>query len=405
MIKRWQEEALREEISVRRGVHLTGARQCGKSTLAEYVAKGTMRHMSLDDKALRTAAKNDPITFVDRIDGKTMVIDEIQKATELLDAIKMKVDHDSTPGQYLLTGSSNLRFSKAVKDSLAGRLGRIRLRTLSLGEVQGGKGDFIRRAFEHDFPLSFPKFDKRDVIHAAMCGGYPEPMNYGVRSRRRWFAEYLQDLLTKDIEDVTEIRKRDSLQAVCEWMMAYSSKFFEMKDLAQASQLTKETLGTYLAAIKALYVVDEVNAWTKSEYAKICKRSKYFASDSGLVANLLGWDEDKVYFDDDKCGKLVETWVYHELASLVDLEFGCEILQYRDSEKREIDFLIKGSGNAMLGIEVKAGSVSQGDFKHLKWFGENLSDGKFTGVVLYSGAETLSFGDGYFAVPFAALGL
>ena len=230
-------------------------------------------------------------------------------------------------------------------------------------------------------------------------------MSYGVRSRRRWFATYLQDLLTKDMEDVTEIRKLDSLHRVAEWLMAYSSKFFELKDLCQAAQLGKETLASYLSALKALYIVDSVGSWTDSDYAKICKRTKYFAADSGLVANILGWDEDRVYFDDDKCGKLVETWVYHELASLVDLEFGYEITQYRDSEKREVDFIIKASGDTTLGIEVKAGAVSAGDFKNLRWFRENLSKGDFTGIVLYSGSETLSLGEGYLAVPLSALAL
>ena len=403
MIKRWQEKLLREEINTRRGVHLTGARQCGKTTLAEFVAQDEMRHLTLDDERLLKSAKDDPYSFVDRRDGRPLVIDEIQKAVELLNAIKIRIDHDSSAGQYLITGSSNLRFTKAVKDSLAGRLGRVRLRTLTLGEVMGGKGDFLRRAFAQDFPSTLPAFDKRDVIHAAFCGGYPEPMSYAVSSRRRWYAEYMQDLLTKDVQDVTEVRKLSALHKVSEWMMAYSSKFFEMNGLCRAAQLEKETVANYLSALEAMYVVDEIAPWSGSDYAKLGKRSKYFAADAGLVANLQGWDEDRVYYDDDKCGKLVETWVYHELASLVDYEESCELTQYRDGEKREIDFLVSTPGGDMLGFEVKAGSVSQSDFKHLKWFRDNLAKGAFTGIVLYSGRETLSFGPQCYAVPLSAL--
>lgn len=403
MIKRWQENVLREEIGTRRGVHLTGARQCGKTTLAEFVAQNEMRHLTLDDDQVLKAAKEDPHSFVDRRDGRTLVIDEIQKAVELLNAIKIRIDHDSSSGQYLITGSSNLRFTKAVKDSLAGRLGRVRLRTLALGEVSGGKGDFLRRAFERDFPSTSAAFDKRDVIHAAFCGGYPEPMAYGERSRRRWYAEYMQDLLTKDVQDVTEVRKLAALQKVSDWMMAYSSKFFEMNELCKTAQLSKETASSYLAALKAMYVIDEVAPWSGSDYGKLGKRTKYFAADAGLVANLQGWDEDRVYYDDDKCGKLVETWVYHELATLLDIDEAYELTQYRDGERREIDFIVKGPGDALLGIEVKAGAVSQGDFKHLKWFRDNLAKGEFTGVVLYSGNETLSFGPQCYAVPLSAL--
>lgn len=88
---------------------------------------------------------------------------------------------------------------------------------------------------------------------------------------------------------------------------------------------------------------------------------------------------------------------------MIDIGESYELTQYRDGEKREIDFIVKGPGDAMLGIEVKAGAVSQGDFKHLKWFRDNLAKGDFTGIVLYSGTETLSFGSQCYAVPLSAL--
>jgi hypothetical protein len=405
MIKRWQESALRRNLAVRRGVHLTGARQVGKSTLAEYVAKVNMRHLALDDPMYLRAAKDDPITFVDRKDGKTLVIDEIQKAPELLNAIKTKVDHDNSRGQYLITGSSNLHFVKAVSDSLAGRLGRVRLRTMALGELEGGRGDFLRCAFARDFPQSVEALDKRDVIHLAFAGGYPEPMEFDYRSRVAWYREYLDDLLKKDIRDVTEIRKLDSLRKVARWLFSYSTKFFDIKDMCAASGIGRETAETYISVLKALYVVDEIPPWTDGDYAKLGKRPKYCAADSGLVANTLGWDESSVYYDDDCCGKLIETWVCHELSALVDLNEGCELSQYRDGDGHEIDFIVKGANGKMLGIEVKSGAVGKDDFKHLKWFISRFSPQQFTGIVLYSGKDVLSFGDAMLAVPLGALAL
>lgn len=405
MIRRWQENLLRQGLADRRGVHLTGARQCGKSTLAEFVAGGRMRHLTLDESIYLKAAKDDPMTFVDRRDGRTLVIDEVQKAPELLNAIKVKVDHDNSRGQYLITGSSNLHFVKEVSDSLAGRLGRVRLRTMTLGELKGGAGDFLQRAFARDFPQALDKFDKRDVIHCAFCGGYPEPLEFSDRSRKAWYREYLDDLLRKDIRDVTEIRKLDSLRKVAHWLLAYSSKFFEMNDMCAASGIGKETADTYLSALMALYVFDGVPPWSDSDYAKLGKRTKYYAADAGLTANLLGWDEDSAYYDDDVCGKLVETWAYHEIAALVDMWPEYELAQYRDSDKREIDFLVKGADGQLLGIEVKSGTVGEGDFKHLKWFATHLARSRFTGVVLYSGRDVLSFGNDMFAVPLSALAI
>ncbi len=403
MIIRWQEKWLRQGLVDRRGMHLTGARQCGKSTLAEYIADGKMRHLTLDEAIYLKAAKDDPVSFVDRRDGRTLVIDEVQKAPELLNAIKARVDHDNSRGQYLITGSSNLHFVKAVSDSLAGRLGRVRLRTMTLGELKGGVGDFLERAFAHDFPQKLGKFDKRDVIHCAFCGGYPEPIEFNVKSRIAWYREYLDDLLRKDIRDVTDIRKLDSLRKVSRWLLAYSSKFFEMKDMCAASGIGKETAATYLSALQALYIFDGVPPWSDSDYAKLGKRTKYYASDPGLLGNLLGWNEDSTYYDDDSCGKLVETWAYHEIAALVDMHPDYELTQYRDSDKREIDFLVKGEDGELLGIEVKSGTAGDDDFKHLKWFSSHLARRRFTGIVLYSGRDVLSFGDGMFAVPLSAL--
>jgi len=389
-------------MSARRGVHLTGTRQCGKTTLAEYISAGTMHHVTLDDSACLQSAMSSPTEFVDRPDGKTLVIDEIQKAPGLLDAIKIKLDHCNDRGQYLLTGSSNLRFMKSVKDSLAGRLKTVRLRTLTQGEIVGGKGLFLEGSFDNEF-VRGSRLNKRDVIHLAFCGGYPESRTMDAVDRREWFEDYVSDLLLKDIQDITEIRKVDSLRKVVDWLLAYSSKFFNTNELCAKVQLSASAVNSYLEALRTLYLVDVVAPWAKSDYAKLGKREKRYVADPGLMANLLGWNEDRTFYDDDANGKLVETWVYHELAALVDLSPGYALTQYRDSDKREIDFLIERDDGATLGIEVKAGNANLADFKHLKWFAEHLAQGTFTGIVLHSGSEVLPFGKNLYAVPFSAL--
>ncbi len=133
MIERWMKRPLAELLGARRGVNLTGVRQSGKTTLAGAMDFASVRRYTLDDRIVRQAAERDPSGFVKRAAGETLVIDDVQKVPDLLDAVKIALDADNAKGQFLLTGSSNIRFAKAVRDSLAGRLGRIRLRTLSLG--------------------------------------------------------------------------------------------------------------------------------------------------------------------------------------------------------------------------------------------------------------------------------
>ena len=406
MIERWQTQQVISALKVRRVVHLTGARQAGKTTLAKSIKLDKFRHETLDRELLCRAAQDDPAGFVERKPGETFIIDEVQKAPQLLNEIKIRVDEDSERGQYLLTGSSNLRFAKAVKDSLAGRMRTIRLRTLAAGEMSSGRGEFLKRAFAEEFAGTVTGFGKREVIHRCFVGGYPEAFMMDDRDRRDWFRDYLDDILQKDVRDVTKIRKLPALRKVANWLLAHTAKFFEQNDLCSQAQLSKETAANYISALTALYLFDEVEPWTKSEYSRIGKRSKYFAADPSLAANLLGWKEDEVYLDDDKSGKIVETWVHHELAALADSVGGCAISQYRDSDKREVDFLVEDESGALLGIEVKAGSgVGDSDFKHLRWFRDNLARGRFVGIVLHSGRETARFGSSLFAVPLGALAL
>ena len=147
MIARWQKESVLSALKARRVVHLTGARQTGKTTLAKSLGLERSRHVTLDKALYLKAAQDDASGFLGRSSGETLIIDEVQKVPALLDEIKIRVDENGERGQYLLTGSANLRFAKAIKDSLAGRMRTVRLRTLTSGEIALGTGDFLSRAF------------------------------------------------------------------------------------------------------------------------------------------------------------------------------------------------------------------------------------------------------------------
>jgi len=403
-IRRWMEPLVLSALSARRVVNLAGARQTGKTTLAGHLDIPGARRLTLDDDTLLRAAVADPSGFARHVKETTTILDEIQKAPSLLPAIKQIVDQNRAKGQYLLTGSANLRFASAVSDSLAGRMRTIRLRTLAEAEIRGREPDFLDKAFVKDFPDRIDGFDKRTLVNLAFRGGYPEVLAFSGRERRAWYRGYLDDLLLRDIRDITEIRKLDVLRDVATWLAARSGKFFSIDELAASSRLSKPTAENYLGALSALYLFDKIPAWTKTDYAKAGKRPKWFACDSGLVANCLAWNEDEACLDPDRSGKLVETWVHNELAIRCELSDGCALSHYRDSAKREIDFLVENGSGHLLGIEVKAGSsVRSDDFVHLHWFRDNLARGKFVGIVLYAGSQTVPFGPDFYAVPLGAL--
>lgn len=211
------------------------------------------------------------------------------------------------------------------------------------------------------------------------------------------------DLLTKDIRDVTEVRKVEVLKAAARWLLAHSAQFIAIDELAAKTSISKETAGNYLEALRTLFLFDRVPSYAKSDYEMLGKRPKWIATDAALMANLLDWNEDDVYLDENRNGKFIETWVYQQLAAIADASGDYEISHYRDNRKREIDFIVERSDGALLGVEVKTGAVAASDFKHLKWFAENVARKPFTGIVVHSGKDVLPFGEGFYAVPFAAL--
>jgi predicted AAA+ superfamily ATPase len=151
---------------------------------------------------------------------------------------------------------------------------------------------------------------------------------------------------------------------------------------------------------------EKVTPWLKTDYERIGKRSKFYATDTGIMTSVLGWNPKEVFMNNDRSGKLTETFVFQELAAQIDLENKYNLYQYRDRLGREIDFLVEREDGALLGIEVKAShNISKDDFKPQKWFADNILKNKepYTGIVVYSGDRVIPFGENLLAVPIAAL--
>ena len=172
-----------------------------------------------------------------------------------------------------------------------------------------------------------------------------------------------------------------------------------------ACGLSRPSYLEYQGVLERHYLCERVEAWTGTDYARIGKRPKWYMCDTGLMAAVLNWRERDIELDTDKSGKIVETFVFTELAAQVDLSSDYTLYQYRDIDQREIDFVIEDDDGNLGGIEVKAGSgVGKDDLRHLVWFRDRLAKSRsFVGVVLYSGSQVLSFGNGMLAVPISAL--
>ena len=143
------EGMLRESLADTPAVLVNGPRQCGKTTLVRQF-EGEMAYYSLDDPALLAAVRADPLGFVRRLDRA--IIDEIQRAPDLLLALKLVIDQDRRPGRFLLTGSANLMALPQIADSLAGRVDILTLLPLSNAELARRPHDFLSHARAQSWP-------------------------------------------------------------------------------------------------------------------------------------------------------------------------------------------------------------------------------------------------------------
>ena len=401
--KRWMQTTLTQALAKRRVVVISGARQCGKTTLSKQVAVDNAIFRSLDDATLLKAAIDDPNGFVKHF-YNTMVIDEIQKAPDLLPAIKQIVDSDNRPGQFLLTGSADIKSLPQVSESLAGRIKNIRLRTLSHGEILGSKPKFMQMLFNNDFPGQIHGYDKKEILKIAFRGGYPETVDFSDIDRKDWYLDYVSTLLSRDLKIIANIKRQAALEEQMRILAAWSSKLIDIPSMCGKLSINRQTFESYVNALEALYLLDRVDPWCKTDYARVGRKSKIFITDTGIMASVLNWNLEEVYLNPERSGKMIETLVYNELAIQAEIN-GCRIYHYRDRENREIDFIIEDSEGKIACIEIKSGSaVSKDDFKHILWFKNNIAKNqRVVSIILYSGENTVSFGNELMAVPIATI--
>jgi len=411
IIQRWANEEVIQKLKTHRVVSVVGCRQSGKTTLLLNAPIPNIDFNSLDSNSTYKEAKADAAFFVRRKKSTdVMVIDEIQKVPELIGQIKFNVDRDPAKGQYIISGSSDYRKLPQANESLAGRAGFVRVRTFSEAELRGIKPGFLNTLFKNMLPLSLDfECDKRSVIEMAIRGGYPEVISFdSPEDRSSWFTDYVQNQVLYDIRDQWGVRKKNTVEQVLESAAIYSSRELSKANLASKFSVAWDTLNTYMSAIEAMYLIDTVSGWAKKDFDRPGIAPKIFMTDSGLMAHLLQTTsaEDVLYSPEksqNEGGKLVETWVYNQLMSEINLHPTWKINYFR-SRRHEIDFMVTNEKGLVVGIEVKAGeSVSSDDFKHLHWMKDQLGSEKFIGIVLYSGDRIRSGGNGCYALPMSSL--
>lgn len=391
-----------------RVVVINGARQTGKSTLAQMLVRGRadaeVRY--LDALAVRSAAASDPAVFV-RHDG-LLVIDEVQRVPDLMLAIKHRVDLDPRPGQFLLTGSARLFALQDIPDVLPGRSETIELWPLSQGEIDGSTDRFIDAVFDEGADLAVPTSDltKDDYLQRALRGGYPEAVRRADPGRRaRFFEAYASDLINRDVRQVSEIERPDDMRRLLNVVAAQMACLLVPGTLAGELNIPASTLKRYVDLLELLFIIRRIPAWSTNLTTRAVATPKLLVIDSGLAGHLAGITIRRARRPTTPVGPLMENFVMGELAR--QLGWAAEqvrLYHYRDRDGYEVDAVLEHASGDVVAVEVKAAeTIRREDFRGIQRLYRRLGDRLVAGIVLYAGAAPLPFGERLRAWPISAL--
>jgi len=408
MFPRHIETSFLEACSDTPVVLLNGARQTGKTTLVQHLAKEKLgaSYVSLDDLTELTAAKNDPVGFINQL--KTpVIIDEVQRAPEIFLPIKVSVDSHRVPGSFMLTGSANVLTLPKLADSLVGRIEILTLWPLSQGEIEGRKEDFISEVFAERMTQPSPSpLDRKELFERILQGGYPAVLSRRTaEGRRRWHESYRTTLLDRDVRDLSMIRGVSEFPKLLSVLATRTSSLLNLADISRNSGIQQDTLKRYYSLLQALFLIVELPAWFANLGKRLIKAPKIALADTGLWADILGVELERLRNDPVLLGQSLENFVVMELRKQSGWsQRGVRIHHFRDLKNHEVDIVLEDRTGAVVGVEVKAAAtVTAGDFNGLRKLKEMTGARFKRGFVLYTGTSATPFSDGLWALPIQCL--
>ena len=362
-------------------VTVLGPRQAGKTTLVQHELPD-YAYVSLEDPDERMLAAEDPRAFLRRYPGNT-IFDEVQCVPELLSYLQGIVDKEQKNGRFVLTGSHQLELRAAVAQSLAGRTGLLHLLPLSIEELrQAG--------------LTFDGFEDY-VVH----GFLPRVHSQNQRPFRA-YANYYQTYIERDVRQLIELKDVSLFEKFIKLLAGRVGQLMDYQALSNAVGVSAKTIKQWLSVLEASYVVVKLPPYFENFGKRVVKSPKYFFTDVGLLAYLLGLETPSQVLRDPLLGSIFENLVVIEvLKQRYNSGYDANLYFFRDSNGSEIDLLCKTS-NGLVGIEIKAASTWHGKFaKQLVRFAANSHPLNQSWVV-YNGVE-LELSNGVNAISYDKL--
>ena len=390
--------SLEDRLRVMPAVVVTGARQTGKSTLAQELTPGSRRFFTLDDLDVLDAARRDPEAL---LGGRQPVtLDEVQREPDLLHAVKRAIDRQRQPGRFLLTGSANLLLMRQVSESLAGRASYLTLWPMTRREQQGlGRGGVWEELLEArddewlDLMAAQPD-EPEDWRTLAHRGGFPSPALQLETAQERavWFDGYVRTYLERDLQGLSSISALPDFRRLMRAACLRMGQLVNQAELGRDVALPQPTVHRYLNLLETSYLLVRLPAYAVNRTKRLIKSPKVYWGDTGVALHLTQEEEPR--------GVHLENLVLHDLLTWRDTRLDrAEVFYWRTTIGEEVDFVVE-SGDRLLPVEVKATAGPRlRDIAHLRTFQAEYGERSRAGLLLHAGDTLDWIAPGVLAAP------
>lgn len=390
-------------------IALHGPRSVGKSTLLRAFAVDTgVDVVDLDDPQVLDAVRASPSLAVG---GSTPVcVDEYQKAPELLDALKSRLNREgSAPGTAILTGSTRHDAVPRTAQALPGRLHVLTILPLSQGEIDGTVEDLLQALLSDPAAAvaALPRSSttREQYVQRLCSGGFPLALRRAESARNRWFDDYARLSVERDALELSRVRQRQVLRTLLDRLAGQTGQVLNVTAAAAGLNVERKTVDQYVRLLEDLFLVQRLPAWGKTLRARATRSPKVHVVDAGLAARLLRISPAKLAGLDPtvltEFGNLLETFVVGELGKQASwLEEAVTVGHWRTADGDEVDLIVERDDGRVLAFEVKAAErVSGADLKALRKLREALGDRFLAGVALSTGSRSYTYDDRLHVLP------
>ena len=386
-------------------VLVTGPRQCGKTTMMKKMAEDENRgrkYISLDDFAARKMAVESPNLFL-QVYKPPVFIDEVQYAPQLFSYIKMYVDEYQQPGDIWLSGSQIFKLMENVQESLAGRVGILKMNTFSQAEIEEVESSPFRPEIDYLIARgeNRKKIEMPELYERIFKGSLPDVVQHELSSRDRLYSSYIATYIERDVREISGIIDSLKFYDFVTTTAAHIGQIINFRTIADEAGISVQTAKEWMQILERLGIIFFLHPYTNNLLKRTISKPKLYFYDTGLAIYLTRWSDSITLMNGSFNGAALENFVVSEIVkSYYNAGEEHYINYYRDKDAKEID-IVREINNTVYPMEIKKTGLP--DERITKVFSVLENKGKTVapGIVLCTAQNISTLGKGNYVVPIA----